>query len=87
MAGLLPEGSRKIARNVGGCALILLGVAGLALPFLQGIALIVAGFLLLEFEGKEAMVERAREHRLGRWLEDRWRRLRPSGKRGGERRS
>jgi hypothetical protein len=74
---VIPEGARKIVRNISGGALILLGVVGLALPFLQGIALILAGFLLLDFEGKEVFVARARGHRLGVWIEEKWRRFRP----------
>lgn len=65
-------GARKIARNVCGCGLMLLGVVGLALPVIQGVALIAAGFLLLEFEGKQALIARARSHPAGRWLERRW---------------
>lgn len=38
------------ARIIGGFALLILGVIGLFLPFLQGIAMIVAGLLLLAAE-------------------------------------
>jgi hypothetical protein len=64
--------TKKILRNIAGTIVILVGIAGLFLPFLQGIALIVAGFLMLDFERKDEIVLRVREHhwtrRLAEWL-------------------
>jgi len=64
--------TKKILRNVAGTMVILLGIAGLFLPFLQGIALIAAGFLMLDFERKEEILLRIRGHRwtrrLAEWL-------------------
>lgn len=37
-------------KKMAGIALILLGIAGLFLPLLQGVFLILAGLLLLEYE-------------------------------------
>jgi len=37
-----------IGKKVAGVLLIILGIIGLALPFLQGIALIIAGAVLLK---------------------------------------
>ncbi len=68
--------TKKILRNVGGTIVILLGIAGLFLPFLQGIALIVAGFLMLDFEGKDEILLRIREHRWTRRLAERLSRVR-----------
>ena len=47
----------RIGRIVGGFVLLVLGIIGLALPFLQGIAMIVGALLLL-----------APEFRWARWL-------------------
>lgn len=49
----------RMARIIGGFVLIGLGIPGLFLPFLQGIAMIVAGLVLL-----------AREYRWARCLLD-----------------
>ena len=38
------------SRIVGGFVLLVLGIIGLALPFLQGIAMIIGGLLLLSTE-------------------------------------
>ena len=72
---------KKLLRNVGGSCLIVLGVAGLFLPFLQGILLILAGFAMLEFEGKEEMIQRLRASPLGQRVIAHWNRLR--ARRGG----
>lgn len=75
MNGLGPAG-KKLLRNVGGSVLIVLGVAGLFLPFLQGVLLILAGVAMLDFEGKQEMIERLRESSLGRRVLGWWHRLR-----------
>lgn len=62
----------RLARIIGGFALILGGIAGLFLPFLQGIAMIVAGLLLL---GREYHWAR----RLLEWMRRRWHQVRQSG--------
>jgi len=55
----------RVARIVAGFALIGVGIIGLFLPFLQGIALIIAGLLLLarEFHWARRVVD---------WLRRRW---------------
>ena len=69
----VPHGkTRKIVRNIGGTLLILLGIAGLVLPFLQGFLFIAAGFALLDFEKKEEWLHRAREHPLGKRAQAWW---------------
>lgn len=40
--------SQKFWRKVAGVVLIILGIIGLFLPFLQGVAMILAGLALLE---------------------------------------
>jgi uncharacterized membrane protein YbaN (DUF454 family) len=51
---------KKILIHIGGIGLILLGIVGLFLPFLQGILLIVAGIGLLSTDNE----------RVKRWLKD-----------------
>ena len=53
------------ARIIGGFALLVLGVIGLFLPFLQGIAFIVLGLLLLSREYHWA-------RRLLDWARSKW---------------
>ncbi len=55
----------RLARIVGGFVLIAVGIVGLFLPFLQGIALIVAGLLLLAREFRWA-------RRLLAWLRSKY---------------
>lgn len=62
---------RRLARIIGGVALIIAGVFGLFLPFLQGIAMIIAGLLLLAPEFPWA-------RRLLDWLKKRWGEVRGS---------
>lgn len=57
----------RVARIVGGTLLIMVGVAGLFLPFLQGVLFIVAGLALLSRESEKA-------RRLTEWLRSYWRR-------------
>ena len=53
---------QRILRNTGGLLLVLLGIVGLFLPFLQGILFIVLGLALIDVPQK---------HRLHRWLQAR----------------
>ena len=69
--GAIAGRSRKILRNIGGALLILLGITGLFLPFLQGIVFIIGGVALLDFKGKDELLRRGREHRWTRWTTDR----------------
>lgn len=55
----------RVVRIVVGFALVLGGIAGLFLPFLQGIAMIVAGLILLAREFHWA-------RRLLDWAKRRW---------------
>ena len=55
---------KKIIRNLAGAILILLGVLGLFLPFLQGFLLIFLGFGLLDFKGKKELVLKIKQTRL-----------------------
>ncbi len=61
----------RVARIIAGAVLIGIGVIGLFLPFLQGIALIAAGLLLLarEFHWARRLVD---------WLRRRWQAARVS---------
>lgn len=62
------------ARIIGGFALLVLGVVGLFLPFLQGIAFIVLGLLLLSREYHWA-------RRLLDWARRKWSAVRQAGAR------
>ena len=55
----------RVSRIVGGFVLLVLGIIGLALPFLQGIAMIIGGLLLLstEFRWAKSILE---------WSKRRW---------------
>ena len=55
----------RVSRIVAGFVLLVLGVIGLALPFLQGIAMIIGGLLLLstEFRWAKSILE---------WAKRRW---------------
>lgn len=55
------------AKKIAGTALIVLGIIGLFVPILQGIALIVVGVVLLEYEPLL---------RLGRSLKRKWKKTR-----------
>lgn len=57
--------ARRLARIIIGFVLIVLGIVGLFLPFLQGIALIAAGLLLLAPEFRWA-------RRLLDWVRHKW---------------
>ncbi len=75
MAGVLerpvrPAGSnvRRLVRIVAGSACIVLGIAGLFLPVLQGVLLLLLGLSLL---GKESARVRRYENRLWEYLRTR----------------
>ncbi len=57
--------ARRLARIIAGFGLLIAGVFGLFLPFLQGIAMIIAGLLLLapEFPWARRLVD---------WLRRKW---------------
>ena len=80
MNGPGPTG-KKLLRNVGGSCLIVIGVAGLFLPFLQGVLLILAGVAMLDFEGKQDMIDRLRASPQAQRVIGWWHRLR--ARRGG----
>jgi hypothetical protein len=56
---------RKVARNVLAAVLLLIGTAGLFLPFIQGIATIVLAVVVADFEAKERLLERYRHTWIG----------------------
>ncbi|HEY5998227.1 MAG TPA: hypothetical protein VI078_02880 [bacterium] len=56
---------RKVARNVLAAVLLLVGIAGLFLPFIQGIAMIVLAIVVADFEAKEHLLERYRHTWVG----------------------
>jgi hypothetical protein len=62
---------RRIARNLAATVCLLVGVAGLFLPFIQGIAMIVLAVFIADFEAKERLLERYRHTRIGGWLWER----------------
>lgn len=62
----------RVARIIAGFALVAFGIAGLFLPIIQGIALIVIGLALLAREFHWA-------RRLLDWVRQRWGHAKPSG--------
>jgi len=62
---------RKAARNALALICLLVGIAGLFLPIIQGIAMIVLAVLIADFEAKERLLERYRHTRIGRHLWER----------------
>ena len=75
---------RKAARNVAAAVCLLIGIAGLFLPFIQGIAMIILAVLIADFEAKERLLERYRHTRIGRHIWDRHqaRKARDAARRG-----
>ena len=75
---------RKAARNTLAAVCLLVGIAGLFLPFIQGIAMIVLAVVIADFEAKERLLERYRHTRIGRHLWDRHeaRKARDAARRG-----
>lgn len=62
---------RKVARNTAAAICLVIGIAGLFLPFIQGIAMIVLAVIIAEFEAKERLLARYRHTRFGRHLWER----------------
>ncbi len=62
----------------------MIGIAGLFLPFIQGIAMIVLAVVIADFEAKERLLERYRHTRIGRHLWERHeaRKARDAARRG-----
>lgn len=56
---------RKAARNALAAACLAVGIAGLFLPFIQGIAMIVLAIVIADFAAKERLLERYRHTRVG----------------------
>ena len=75
---------RKVARNLAAAVCLLVGIAGLFLPFIQGIAMIVLAIVVADFEAKERLLERYRHTRLGRhlWKHHESRRAREAARNG-----
>lgn len=75
---------RKTTRNFAAAACLLVGIAGLFLPFLQGIALIVLAVIIADFAAKERLLERYRHTRIGRhvWERHEARKARDAARRG-----
>ncbi len=59
---------RKITRNIVAAACLAVGIAGLFLPFIQGIAMIILAIVIADFDAKERILERYRHTRLGSHL-------------------
>jgi hypothetical protein len=75
---------RKAGRNALAALCLVVGIAGLFLPFIQGIAMIVLAVVIADFEAKERLLERYRHTRIGRHLWDRHeaRKARDAARRG-----
>ena len=75
---------RKAARNVAAAVCLLVGIAGLFLPIIQGVAMIVLAVVIADFDGKERLLERYRHTRIGRHLWERHeaRKARDAARRG-----
>ena len=75
---------RKAARNALAAVCLVVGIAGLFLPFIQGIAMIVLAVVIADFAAKERLLERYRHTRIGRHLWDRHeaRKARDAARRG-----
>lgn len=56
---------RKVARNLLAVGCLLVGIAGLFLPVLQGIALIALAVVIADFAAKERLLHRYRHTRIG----------------------
>jgi hypothetical protein len=75
---------RKAARNAMAAVCLLIGIAGLFLPIIQGVAMIVLAVVIADFEAKERLLERYRHTRIGRHLWERHeaRKARDAARRG-----
>jgi hypothetical protein len=56
--------SKRVARNVAGAALILVGLVLWLTPIVPGGALIIPGLMLLDFPGKRRLLQRLKRSRL-----------------------
>jgi hypothetical protein len=76
---------RKTARNVTAVVCLLIGIAGLFLPFIQGIAMIILAVVIADFEAKERLLERYRHTRIGShlWHRHEARKARDAARNGG----
>ena len=63
-----PNPAIRVLRNVGGILLLLLGIVGLFLPFLQGFLFIVLGLGLIDLPIKHRIHEYAKRWRGYRWI-------------------
>jgi hypothetical protein len=75
---------RKAGRNALAAICLLVGIAGLFLPFIQGIAMIVLAVVIADFDAKERLLERYRHTRLGShlWKHHEKRKLKDTGRNG-----
>ena len=62
---------RKTARNFAAALCLVIGIAGLFLPFIQGIAMIALAVVIADFAAKERLLERYRHTRIGRRIWER----------------
>lgn len=62
---------RKVGRNIIAAVCLVIGIAGLFLPFIQGIAMIVLAVMIADFPAKERLLKRYRHTRIGRLLWER----------------
>lgn len=76
---------RKAGRNAIALVCLLVGIAGLFLPFIQGIAMIILAAVIADFDAKERLLERYRHTRIGRrlWERHEARKARDEARRGG----
>jgi uncharacterized membrane protein YbaN (DUF454 family) len=58
----------RVLRNIGGVLLVLLGIVGLVLPFLQGILFLVMGLALIDVPQKQAAHRWLQRFGWYRWL-------------------
>lgn len=59
---------RKTGRNIAAAVCLVIGIAGLFLPFIQGIAMIFLAVVIADFAAKERLLERYRHTRIGSHL-------------------
>lgn len=57
-----------MARLIFGYLIILFGIAGLILPIIPGIILLILGINLVTDEGAKKIVQELKEYRLFNWL-------------------
>ena len=76
---------RKVGRNVAAAVCLVIGIAGLFLPVIQGIAMIVLAVVIADFAAKERLLERYRHTPIGRkiWERHEARKARDAARSGG----